>query len=198
MGGLGNYSASLVTALFVMRVITVRFPTSSSVAFYWSDHPTATAEFWRSSLLSEKELSSSNTPNSHSANNVPLGLHPYLRNGGRSRLEIKVEFHEGAVPLSTLLAFYRTHFVCSLLWVWCRSIFSCSIFFSQGTWEGFRWKLCVGRYCPLTEVREIGPPYYKTKQMELILCQVLVVIGISASESKFSLQSLFWVVFIGV
>ena len=64
-------------------------------------------------------------------------------------------------------------------------------FFSQGTWERFRRKLCVGRYCPLTEVREIGPPYYETKQMELILCQVLVIIGISASESKFSPQSLF-------
>jgi len=37
---------------------------------------------------------------------ISLGLHPYLRNGGRSRLEIKVEFHEGAVPLSTLLAVY--------------------------------------------------------------------------------------------
>ena len=38
---------------------------------------------------------------------VPLGLHPHLRNGGRSRVEITGEFHEGVVPLSTLLAIYR-------------------------------------------------------------------------------------------
>jgi hypothetical protein len=38
---------------------------------------------------------------------VHLGLHHYLRNGGRSRLEIKVGFREGAVPGSTLLALYR-------------------------------------------------------------------------------------------
>jgi len=35
-----------------------------------------------------------------------LGLLPYLRNGGRSRLEIEVEFHEGAIPLSKLLALH--------------------------------------------------------------------------------------------
>ena len=38
--------------------------------------------------------------------NVLLGLHPYLRSGGRSRVEIKGEFHEVVVPLSALLALY--------------------------------------------------------------------------------------------
>jgi len=38
---------------------------------------------------------------------VYLGLHRYLRNGGRSRLEIGVGFREGAVSASTLLALYR-------------------------------------------------------------------------------------------
>jgi hypothetical protein len=40
---------------------------------------------------------------------VPLGLHYYFRNGGRPRMEIKVEFHEWIVPLSALLALYRYH-----------------------------------------------------------------------------------------
>jgi len=38
--------------------------------------------------------------------NVLLGPHPYLRNGGRSRVEIKGEFHEVVVPLPTVLALY--------------------------------------------------------------------------------------------
>jgi Family of unknown function (DUF6533) len=38
--GPGNYLASLVTGLYVMRLVTVRFPTSSSVAYCRSDHPT--------------------------------------------------------------------------------------------------------------------------------------------------------------
>ena len=50
---------------------------------------------------------------------IPLGLHTYLRNGGQSRLEIKVEFHEGAVPLSTLLALYGSHLAFSLVSLMC-------------------------------------------------------------------------------
>ena len=30
-------------------------------------------------------------------------------------MEIKVEFHEGAIPLSTLLVLYGSHLACSLL-----------------------------------------------------------------------------------
>ena len=55
-------------------------------------------------MVSEKKLSSSDSHDSHSVDDVSLGLHPYLPNGGRSRMEIKVEFHEGAILLSTLLA----------------------------------------------------------------------------------------------
>jgi len=40
MVGPGSYLAPLLTALFAMRLVTVRFPTSSSVAFRRSDHPT--------------------------------------------------------------------------------------------------------------------------------------------------------------
>jgi hypothetical protein len=45
---------------------------------------------------------------------VPLGLHSYLQNGGRSRVEIKVEFHEGLylfqryVPLTDILSAFFT------------------------------------------------------------------------------------------
>ena len=50
---------------------------------------------------------------------VYLGLHPYLRNGGRSRVEIKVEFREGVIPPSTLLALYGYHVVFCHLSVRC-------------------------------------------------------------------------------
>jgi len=63
-------------------------------------------EFRRSILLSEKRLRSSDSRDSRGTYDVHLGLHSYLQDGGRSRLEIKVEFHEGALPLSALLAFY--------------------------------------------------------------------------------------------
>jgi len=45
---------------------------------------------------------------------IYLGLHTYIPNGGRSRLEIEMEFHEGAVSLSTLLAVYRYRLAHSL------------------------------------------------------------------------------------
>ena len=70
--------------------------------------------------------------------------------------------------------------------------------FSQGTWGIPRGSLSVGRYTTLTEVRKIVPPYFKMKQMELILRPVFVVIGICASECAFSLKTLFRVVFISV
>ena len=45
---------------------------------------------------------------------VYLGLHHYLRNGGRSRLEIEVGFRKGIVLSSTLLALYRYRVAYSL------------------------------------------------------------------------------------
>jgi len=54
----------------------------------------------------ETKLWSSDSRDSRGVYDVHLGLHSYLQDGGRSRLDIKVEFHEGTVPLSALLAFY--------------------------------------------------------------------------------------------
>ena len=76
-------------------------------------------EFRRSTLLLEKKLRFSDSCDSHSVFDVHLGLHPYLQDGGRFRLEIKVEFHEGAVPLSALFAFYWHRLGCSISSVWC-------------------------------------------------------------------------------
>ena len=58
------------------------------------------------SVEKELNLNSSDPPDSRGVYDVHFGLHSYLQDGGRSRLEIKVEFYEGAVPLSTLLTFY--------------------------------------------------------------------------------------------
>ena len=54
----------------------------------------------------EKKLNSSDSRDSRGVYDVHLGLYSYLQDGDRSRLDIQVEFHEGAVPLSTLLALY--------------------------------------------------------------------------------------------
>ena len=50
---------------------------------------------------------------------VLMGLYPYPWNGGRARVEIRGEFHEVAVPLSTLLALYRCRVVFCHLSVRC-------------------------------------------------------------------------------
>ena len=77
--------------------------------WHFADPITPLAEFWRSSLLSEKEFCYADAQDSHGVYDVRLGLNPYLRNGGRSRVEIKEEFHEVVVPLSALLALYWYH-----------------------------------------------------------------------------------------
>ena len=196
MVGPGNYLASLGTGLFVMRLVTVRFPTSFSVAFANLTSPLA--EFWRSGsgLLSEKKLGSSDCRDSRSNYDVLLGLHPYLRNGSQSCMEIKVEFCEGVIPLSALLAVYWDRLVFSHSSVWCGFISSSyAQLFLKVKWGRI---LGVGRYTTVAEVRKIDSPYLETKQMELSLCPAFVVIGIYASESKLSLHSLCRVVFIGV
>ena len=114
-------------------------------------------------------------------------------------MEIKVEFHEGAILLSTLLAVCWDHFFCSPLSVWCgflSSSYAQLFLFLKKIILGR--KLCVGGYTTLTQVRKIDSAYLEMEQMELVLCPVLGVIGICASESKFSLHSLFPIVFIGV
>jgi len=55
------------------------------------------------------QLSPSNSCHSHGLCDIYLGLRPPVQRGGRSGLEIKVEFHERAVPLSTLPAIYQYH-----------------------------------------------------------------------------------------
>ena len=104
--------ASLIPALFGMRLVTVR-PSFFFSVLYFANLITPWQNFegklwhWRSNcdLL---------TLDSRGICNVHMGLYHYLHNGGRSRLEIKVEFYEGLIPLSTLLALYWYCFPCSL------------------------------------------------------------------------------------
>jgi len=73
------------------------------------------ARILKVNFASGEEISISNCINSCSVFGVNLGLHPYLQDGGWSRLGIKVEFHEGAVPFSALHAFYWQHLVLFVL-----------------------------------------------------------------------------------
>ena len=70
---------------------------------YVTDIITPLTGFRRSILPSETQLSSSDSQDSPSMYDIPAGLHHYLRNGGGPRVEIKVDFLKGVVPLSTLL-----------------------------------------------------------------------------------------------
>ena len=55
------------------------------------------------------------------------------------------------------------------------------------------------RCSTLTEVGKIDPPYIQKKcRGNLLFRPVFVVVGLSASESKFNLRSLFQVVLIGL
>ena len=74
MVGPWNDSASVVTTLFVRRLVTVHVPTSSSVAFRQSDHPTGRILKVKSAIGEPIEL----FPDSHGGEDVLLGLHPYL------------------------------------------------------------------------------------------------------------------------
>ena len=123
MVGQGNEFSSLISALFAMRLVTVCFLSFSSVEFGQSHYH---CRILKVNAAIGNQLSISDFRHSHGVCDVPLGLHPYLRNGGRSCLEIKVEFHERAVPLSTLLALYWSHFACPLSLVWWVSYFLCS------------------------------------------------------------------------
>jgi len=107
MVGPENQLALLIRALSVVRLVVVRFPSSSSL--HLADLITPLAVLWRSSLLSEKEFCYVDAQDSHGGYDVHLGPHPYLRNGGRSGVEIKGEFHEVVVPLPTVLALYWYH-----------------------------------------------------------------------------------------
>ena len=85
----------------------VHFLNASNIAFRRSNHHWQNFQGQFCYQSSNQALLTS--CNSHGVTGVcaaPLGLHPHLWNRGRSHVEIKVEFHEGAVPFSTLLALY--------------------------------------------------------------------------------------------
>ena len=111
MVGSENQLAALIRVLFVIRLVIVGIP-SCSISPISSPH-------WQSFegrvSYQRTQLCYPDARDSDGVYDVPLGLPPYLRNGSRSRVEIKVKFHEGTVPLSTLLALYRIHLACSLL-----------------------------------------------------------------------------------
>jgi hypothetical protein len=96
--------ASLIPALFVMKLVTVRF------CFRFTDSDLIIVITSPARILkvnsAEKKLKRSDSRDSRGIYDVHLGLHSYVQDGGRSRLVIKMEFYEGAVPLSALLAFY--------------------------------------------------------------------------------------------
>jgi len=130
--------ASLIHALFFMRLVTVRVSSVSSTQIWssWSHHR---PEFCRSILPLKEKLRSSDTHDSGGVCDVHLGLHPYLQVGGRSRLESKVEFHEGAVPLSALLAFYwqrLAHFLSSVWYITYLFIFTFFLRSNGGKFDG--------------------------------------------------------------
>ena len=81
----------------------------SSVLYFAVLLKTVSSEFQQSVPPLEKRLVLSNSCHSHGLYDLFLGLHPYVQHGSRFGLEIEVEFHEGAVPLSTLPAIYRNH-----------------------------------------------------------------------------------------
>ena len=64
------------------------------------------SEFSESVPPLKQQLSPSNPSRSRSLYNIYLGLHPYVQHGVQSSLEIAVDCHEGAVPLSTIPAIY--------------------------------------------------------------------------------------------
>ena len=178
--------ASLIHGLFAMRLVTVRVSSVSPTQIWslWSHHR---PEFWRSILPLEKKLSSSDYHDSRGIHDVHLGVHCYLQDGGRSRLEIKVEFHKGAVPLSALLAFYWHYCAYSLSSVRCLSSFLLCSFFLR--WNGGRLD---GKYMLEVILRKwrfenpTVPASTCTKENSLTLCPVLAVIGFVASEGKFN------------
>ena len=127
MVGPGNELPSLISALFIIKVVTVCFLNSSGVN---SANLIITDRILKvNSAIKKKQLSFSDCHHSHGMYDVLLGLYPYLRNGGQSRLEIKMEFYEGTVPFSALPALYWTHLACSQMLVRCVSYLLMLIFF---------------------------------------------------------------------
>jgi len=109
----GDSLVWLISASHVMRLVAVSCLPLHWVSQNWS------VILWlglRASVLSlENNLNKfPHPPHSCSIYDIYMGLHPYLRNGGRSGLEIEVEFHEGAILVSTILALCRYHLAYSI------------------------------------------------------------------------------------
>jgi len=81
----GNQLASLISALFVLRLVMVRFLHASNVASRQSDHHWQ--NFEGQFCYQRRNWDPLTSCNSHSVCAIPLGLQSYLRNGGRSRVE---------------------------------------------------------------------------------------------------------------
>ena len=75
MVGLGNELPSLISALLVLKLVSVCFLSSSSVNF--TDLITTDRILRVNSAIGNK-LSFSDSRHSHGMYDVPLGLHPYL------------------------------------------------------------------------------------------------------------------------
>ena len=112
----GDPLATLISGLRALKLTAVEF--SQCVAF--ADLIGGrTARCLMVSYAIGERLISLNCYHSRGSYSVCLGLHPYLPDGSRSGLETEMEFHEGAILLSTLLALYRYAWAFSLLSVWC-------------------------------------------------------------------------------
>ena len=169
-----------------MRLVTVSFLLLLIVAALLT---AVSSEFQQSVLPLEKKMSPSNSYHSHGLYDIHLGLHPYVQYGGRSDLEIEVEFHERTVPLSTPPAIFRYHHS-SLLSVW---FFPClpplNYFCTRSNWKIFDQECLSG--VSLQRCRSVIS-HLDMKQGDFIFFAALTSVGLAASESKFGFPFLVW------
>jgi len=120
---------------------------------------------------------------------ICLGLHPYVQHGGWFSLEIEVEFHERAVPLPTLPPIYRFDPY---------SLLSVRFFSYLLTLNSF-YASHARRDSEFDQewLSEVTPQQWRfvishldVKQRGLHFLPALTVLGLAASESKFSPPSL--------
>ena len=135
-------------------------------------------------------MRSSDSRDSRGVFDVHLGLRPYLQDGGRSCLANKVEFHEGAVPLSALLAPYWHRWAYFLSSVWYLSYLLYSLFLGQtgaNLTEATCWKLCFA-----TGGSYIWPIPASTQSRRNSFCvQYLWSLGSLHQRASSTLHSLF-------
>jgi hypothetical protein len=152
---------------------------------------------WWSVLPLEKQFKPPDSWHSCSVHAIYLGLHTDIQNGGWAGLEIKVDFHEGAVFIPTLLAIYRYRLARSLSLAWCFLYLLVLIFCRSngGKFDGD----CVLEYIPHQwRFVKLTCPTLAWSGRGFILLPVSMIVGLAASESRLGFRSLFRVVFIGV